>query len=103
LNALASVIEDHTPTLSAHERREDEIVEAVGIVMPRVLKKFCEKVPFVKIKYPDLAVSTIRHLLPTPHMGRGAATQYKNFVEVRLAKGSNASTKTTLLCALLCS
>jgi hypothetical protein len=89
LNTLASLIEHYSPSLAAHPRREDELVDAIGLSMPKVLASLTEKLPFLRIKYPNLSASTLRHLFPAPHMGRNAAKAYKNLLEVHLSKGSN--------------
>jgi len=89
LNKIASILERFTPSLAAHDRRDDDIVKAVGASMPKLVSTLVDELPWIAIKYPNLSDTTIRHLLTAPHMGRKAAKSYKNLVQVRLAKGSN--------------
>ena len=89
LGSLSSITEAHSPGLSAHDKRNDDILTAVGASMPKILKDFLKANPFVAIKYPNLSESTLRHLMPAPHQGRNVAKTYKGLIDIKIASGRN--------------
>lgn len=89
LKSLSSIVETHSPSLSAHDKRDEDYLEAAGVEMPKILKTFLSSNPFIAIKYPNLHADTIRHLFTAPHYGRKAAEAYRGLINIRLAKGHN--------------
>lgn len=89
LKTLESILAAKTPKLAAHEKRDDDVIRAIGTSSEGILKSFLKQCPFVKLKYKNLSSKTIRHLFTAPHQGRLAARAYKGLINVRLIKGRN--------------
>ena len=89
LDTFKAIVLEASPTADEH-RATDVVTMPPGVTMSKIKEKLLERLPWIKIKYPNgPSETTLRHLMSSPHKGRVSAKSYSGEVPAKLAFGQN--------------